>query len=164
MSPRATPWGTYTQIAETLRQRITSGALAPGAALPSESALGDEFNVARSTVRRALAALEADHLIRTLPGTGRVVCDPDEGSKAGDPSGHQPQYRRIAAELRGKISRGDLAPGDALPSEAAIVRTYDVSRGTARQALSELEGSGLVVSVHGKGRFVRAGDAGNPAS
>jgi DNA-binding GntR family transcriptional regulator len=32
---------------------------------------------------------------------------------------------------------------------------YTVSRGTARQALAELEGAGLVVSQHGRGRFVR---------
>ncbi|GAA4895670.1 GntR family transcriptional regulator [Streptomonospora salina] len=161
MSARPTPWGTYSQIAETLRQRITSGALAPGASVPSEAALGEEFHVARSTIRRALAALEADRLIRTLPGTGRVVCDPDEAG-AGDSSGHQPQYRRIADELRHRIDLGDLAPGDALPSESALVHAYGVSRGTARQALSDLEGSGLVVSVHGKGRFVRDRGAESP--
>ncbi|MBB4934607.1 DNA-binding GntR family transcriptional regulator [Lipingzhangella halophila] len=154
MSPRATPWGTYNQIAETLRQRITSGTLAPGALVPSEAALGEEFGVARSTVRRALAALESDRLIQALPGTGRVVCDPDEAG-AGNSPGHQPQYRRIAAELRDRINRGDLSAGDPLPSESALVHTYGVSRSTARQALSDLEGSGLVVSVHGKGRFVR---------
>ncbi|WP_338065055.1 GntR family transcriptional regulator [Thermobifida fusca] len=42
-----------------------------------------------------------------------------------------------------------------MPSEAAIVQQYGVSRGTARQALSDLEGAGLIRSVHGKGRFVQ---------
>ncbi|PSK99302.1 regulatory GntR family protein [Murinocardiopsis flavida] len=154
MSPRSTPWGAYGQIAEVLRERITSGGLAPGAALPSESALGDEFHVARSTVRRALASLEADRLIKTLPGTGRVVCSPEERAGS-DTAPSQPQYRRIAAELRAQVENGDLGPGAPLPSESALVQHYGVSRGTARQALSELEGSGLVVSVHGKGRFVR---------
>ncbi|MES0832248.1 GntR family transcriptional regulator [Nocardiopsis tropica] len=50
---------------------------------------------------------------------------------------------------------GDLAPGGTLPSEAALVRQYDVSRGTARQALSALEATGLVIAVHGRGRFVQ---------
>lgn len=154
VSPRSTPWGTYTQIAEMLRDRIASGALPPGAAMPSESELGREFRVARSTVRRALASLETDRLIRTLPGTGRVVCSPEERSGQDAPS-HQPQYRRIASELRERIVSGVLAHGDSLPSESAIVQQYGVSRGTARQALSELEGSGLARSVHGKGRFVQ---------
>ncbi|TMZ37333.1 GntR family transcriptional regulator, partial [Klebsiella pneumoniae] len=106
MSPRATPWGTYTQIADVLRHRITSGHLEPGSPLPSESALGQEFRVSRTTIRRALAALEADRLIRTIPGTGRIVCDPNES-----PPGNQPRYRRIATHLRDQISRGDLSPG-----------------------------------------------------
>ncbi|OOC56398.1 MULTISPECIES: GntR family transcriptional regulator [Nocardiopsis] len=156
MSPR-TPWGTYHQIAEALRSRITSGNLAPGDALPSEAALRQEFNVSRTTVRRALAELEAERLIKALPGTGRVVCTTEEreSAPANAPSA---QYRRIAAELRERITSGDLAPGDALPSEAALVRQYSVSRGTARQALSELEGTGLVVAVHGKGRFVKGAE------
>jgi len=154
LSPRATPWGAYKQIADSLRGRITRGELTPGDTVPSESALGQEFGVARSTVRRALAALEADGLIRPLPGTGRVVCSAEE-QKGTAVEALPAQYRQIAAELKERINSGDLAPGDALPSEAAIVRRYGVSRGTVRQALSELEGSGLIIAVHGKGRFVR---------
>ena len=154
MSPR-TPWGTYHQIADVLRSRIISGDLAPGDTLPSEAALGQEFGVARTTVRRALAELESERLIRALPGTGRVVCTAEERKSPPGEGTPPAQYRRIAAELREKIASGDLSPGDALPSEAALVREYGVSRGTARQALSELEGTGLVVAVHGKGRFVQ---------
>ncbi|TQN28333.1 regulatory GntR family protein [Haloactinospora alba] len=161
MSPRATPWRTYTRIADTLRERISSGALTPGAALPSEAALGDEFGVARTTVRRALATLEAEQLIRSVPGTGRIVCTPGEQGERALPQ-QQPQYRRIAAELHDQISSGVLPAGAALPSESALVQEYKVSRGTARQALSELEGSGVIVSLPGKGRFVRdAGTAGH---
>ncbi|WP_431867959.1 GntR family transcriptional regulator [Nocardiopsis eucommiae] len=156
MSPR-TPWGTYHQIADALRSRITSGDLTPGDALPSEAALGQEFGVARTTVRRALAELKSERLIKALPGTGRVVCTPQEREAALEDGPPPAQYRRIAAALRKQITSGELAPGAGLPSEAALVRQYGVSRGTARQALSELEGTGLVVAVHGKGRFV-AGD------
>lgn len=157
MSPR-TPWGTYHQIAEALRSRITAGSFAPGDALPSEAALRQEFSVSRTTVRRALAELEAERLIKALPGTGRVVCTAEERESALADGTPPAQYRRIAAELRERITSGDLAPGDALPSEAALVRQYSVSRGTARQALSELEGTGLVVAVHGKGRFVKGAE------
>lgn len=151
--PRSTPWGAYVRIADTLRQRIADGTLSPGAPLPSESELSREFGVARTTLRRALAVLEEERLIRALPGTGRVVLDP-AADNGGEKSG-QPQYRRIAADLRDQIVRGELAPGAPLPSEAAIVQQYGVSRGTARQALSDLEGAGLIRSVHGKGRFVQ---------
>ena len=155
-----TPWGTYHQIADALRSRITTGDPAPGQALPSEAALGQEFSVSRTTVRRALAELEAERLIKALPGMGRVVCTPQEREAAVEDGPPPAQYRRIAAALREQITSGKLAPGAALPSEAALVRQYGVSRGTARQALSELEGTGLVVAVHGKGRFVAGGETG----
>lgn len=132
MSPRETVWGAYTKIAETLRQRILNGGLAPGFPFPSEAMLCEEFTVVRNTIRRALAALEDEGLIETLPGKGRVV--------HGD-APHRYAYRRIADELRGQIECGELAPGDALPSEAAIVETYGVARGTAPSG-SHRAGSG----------------------
>lgn len=153
MSPRDTAWGAYSQIAETIRRRIANGDYTPGSRLPSEATLCEEFGVVRNTVRRALAALETDGLIQTLPGMGRVILQADQGGAAETPA--LPQYRRISDALRAQIEAGDLSPGDALPSEAGIVAQYGVSRGTARQALVDLEGAGLVESVHGKGRFVR---------
>jgi len=66
-----------------------------------------------------------------------------------------PRYRAVAAELRAQIESGELRAGDPVPSESALTERYRVSRGTARHALAELEGAGLVEAVHGKGRFVR---------
>jgi DNA-binding GntR family transcriptional regulator len=145
VSPRGTAWGAYAQIAEVLRQRIASGDLAPGSLLPSEAVLCEEFAVVRNTVRRALAALEEESLIDTLPGKGRVV-------RGASPTRYE--YGRIAADLREQIEAGELAPGDALPSEAALVERYQVARGTARQALAALEAAGLIEARHGKGRYV----------
>ncbi|MGH4002342.1 MAG: GntR family transcriptional regulator [Pseudonocardiaceae bacterium] len=141
---RSTPWGTYARIAGQLRERLVE--LAPGSALPSETSLATEFGVVRNTVRRALAELERDGLIMTLPGRGRVVSDPTGAAAAG--------YRRIADDPRRQITSGKLATGQRVPSEAELMRRYGVSRGTARQGLALLEATGLVRAVHGKGRFV----------
>jgi DNA-binding GntR family transcriptional regulator len=141
---RSTPWGTYARIAEQLRERLAD--LAPGSALPSETSLAAEFGVVRNTVRRALAELERDGLIVTLPGRGRVTSEPAATTAAG--------YRRIAEDLRQQITSGELATGQRMPSEAELMRRYGVSRGTARQGLALLEATGLVTAVHGKGRFV----------
>jgi DNA-binding GntR family transcriptional regulator len=138
-------WGVYAQIADALRTRIESGDLAPGVLLPSEAALCEEFTVARNTARRALAALEREGLIETLPGKGRAVC--------GDGPA-QYKHQQIAADLRHQIESGELRPGDLLPSDAALVERYGVSRGTARQAFAALERAGLIEARHGKGRFV----------
>ena len=149
MGARRTAWGVHAEIAAALRTRIASGSYPAGSRLPSETTLGEEFRVVRNTVRRALAALEGEGLIDTVPGTGRVVRTP------GQPPGASPRYRQIAEELRAQIEGGELAPGDLLPSEAALVDRYRVSRGTARQALIDLETAGLVESWPGKGRIVR---------
>jgi GntR family mannosyl-D-glycerate transport/metabolism transcriptional repressor len=136
-----------------MRRRIVEGEFAVGSLLPSETVLTAEYHVARNTLRRALAGLESEGLITTLPGRGRVVASPEQlRDEATDP---RSQYRRIASELRSRIEQGELLPGNLVPSEAALKAQYGVSRGTARQALIELQGAGLIEAVHGKGRFVR---------
>ena len=67
-----------------------------------------------------------------------------------------PPYRQIAAQLREAIRRGELAPGDKLPSETELIDHYHVARMTVRQAVAELRGEGLVVPEHGRGVFVRS--------
>jgi len=54
----------YRAVSEDLRQRIVSGTLAQGEALPTETALAAEFGVHRSTVREGLRQLEQDGLLR----------------------------------------------------------------------------------------------------
>lgn len=154
MSPRATAWGAYKTIAAALRQRIIAGDYAAGSLLPSEAALTAEYHVSRNTLRRALTELEEERLIAVLPGRGRVVA-PAGGTDSPQSGAAEPSYRQIAADLREKIERGDLRPGDVLPSEADLTETYRVSRGTARQAFLKLQASGLIDAVQGKGRFVK---------
>jgi GntR family transcriptional regulator len=67
-----------------------------------------------------------------------------------------PPYRQIAAQLREAIRRGELAPGDKLPSETELIDHYHVARMTVRQAVAELRGEGLVIPEHGRGVFVRS--------
>lgn len=149
MGSRATPWGAYKTIAEALRRRVTGGEFPPGASLPSEAELTAEYGVARNTLRRALADLEQDGLLITMPGRGRVVSPP------GETVAPAPAFRQISTDLRAVLERGELRQGDMLPSEAALTEQYGVSRSTVRQALSDLEGAGLIETRHGKGRFVR---------
>lgn len=156
VSPRATAWGAYKTIAAALRQRIVGGEYAPGVLLPSEAELTAEYHVSRNTLRRALTELEVERLIVVLPGRGRLVADSAAGVPRAQPGSAEPSYRQIAADLRAKIERGDLRPGDVLPSEADLTETYRVSRGTARQAFLDLQAAGLIDAVQGKGRFVKA--------
>jgi GntR family transcriptional regulator len=63
----------YQQIAHVLREEITAGKLAPGAAVPTEKELADQYGVSRNTVRLALSALTNEGLITGGRGRGRVV-------------------------------------------------------------------------------------------
>jgi DNA-binding GntR family transcriptional regulator len=65
-----------------------------------------------------------------------------------------PPWKRIAAELRQRIESGELPPGAALPSLAAIAEEFGCSRSTARKAVSALADEGLVESARGWGTFV----------
>ena len=64
------PWR---QLAAILREKITSGELAGN--LPSEKTLGQEYGIAVGTVRKALAQLRAEGLIRTDRGWGSYVVE-----------------------------------------------------------------------------------------
>jgi GntR family transcriptional regulator len=63
---------------------------------------------------------------------------------------------RIAAELRERITSGQLGPGALLPSEPELAASQNVSRQTARSALQLLEQDGLVTVRPRRGRIVRS--------
>ncbi|MFJ9541910.1 GntR family transcriptional regulator [Streptomyces sp. NPDC101225] len=140
--PTPSPRGTYQVVSQTLRDRIAAGDYVHG--LPSEAEIGREFGVARTTVRRALRTLEESGDIKTVAGVGRSVAGGVEAAP----------YERIMADLLEQIRKGDLPAGTRLPSEAALVEKYGVSRGTVRRAVRELETAGHVEARHGIGRFV----------
>jgi DNA-binding GntR family transcriptional regulator len=66
-----------------------------------------------------------------------------------------PPYLRVAGELRGRIERGELKPGDQLPSITAVAEQYSISRGTARRAIVQLHDWGLTDTTPGWGSFVK---------
>lgn len=63
----------YKQIYEDLREQIVNGTYAPGVMLPSEYTLCATYEVARLTVRKALALLASDGLIVRQQGKGSTV-------------------------------------------------------------------------------------------
>lgn len=65
----------HRQIFLVLRDGIAQGTYPPGSALPKEEALVQLFGVARATVRRALADLEADGLVQRRHGSGTFVLE-----------------------------------------------------------------------------------------
>lgn len=65
----------YRGIAALVRSGIDSGALKPGARLPSIAALAEQCGVSPATIRQALALLAEEGLVRTRHGSGTYVSD-----------------------------------------------------------------------------------------
>ncbi len=65
-----------------------------------------------------------------------------------------PIYYQLAKLLEEKILRGELKPGEALPTETEIASRFEISRMTVRRAISELISAGMVKAQQGKGTFV----------
>ncbi|GAA3043319.1 GntR family transcriptional regulator [Actinokineospora globicatena] len=66
----------YLDIAAHFRNRIASGALAPGQRLPTLREVMAEFDVAQQTAGRAYKVLKAEGLTKATTGGGTVVADP----------------------------------------------------------------------------------------
>ncbi len=64
---------------------------------------------------------------------------------------------QLADALAERIRAGQLAPGERLPTESALMAERGVSRTVVREALSQLQASGLVETRHGVGTFVLDG-------
>ena len=66
----------YRQIAEDLREQITTGILSPGSQLPTEPQLAAAYDASRSTVRLAIGLLIQQGLVETRQGLGTYVTEP----------------------------------------------------------------------------------------
>lgn len=61
------PVAPWRQIADIYRQRIASGALPPGARLPSIASIAQEYDVAMTTAQKVIVALRDEGLVVTSP-------------------------------------------------------------------------------------------------
>jgi DNA-binding GntR family transcriptional regulator len=64
------PVPSYRQLADQLRERITSGEIAPDGALPSITAIQQETGLAVGTIRQAIRVLTDEGTAYVVPGRG----------------------------------------------------------------------------------------------
>lgn len=98
------PRAAYQQIADDLRQQIASGALEPGARLPSTRELMDRYDVANNTAQSAIRALRDLGLVETVAARGTFVrtdFNPEDVAFLDelDDSMDSPLYLRIMEQL-----------------------------------------------------------------
>jgi GntR family transcriptional regulator, transcriptional repressor for pyruvate dehydrogenase complex len=61
----------------------------------------------------------------------------------------EPAYRKVSAALMERILDRTLRDGDRLPSETELARQFGVNRSTVREAVRELQSSGLLARRRG---------------
>ncbi|MET8209901.1 FCD domain-containing protein [Streptomyces sp. NPDC005373] len=137
-------------LAADVRERILSGELAEGSALPSERQLVEQTGLSRATVREALRILTVEKLLRIRPGRG------------GGAFVHRPDHESLASTVQ-LVIRGQHIRLDALhetreavePACAALAagRRTDAHLGELDAAQNELMDAGAEDDVP---RFLRA--------
>jgi GntR family transcriptional regulator, histidine utilization repressor len=65
-----------------------------------------------------------------------------------------PAYEQVKGWIRQRIGSSEWKPGDTVPSEAALMQQFGISRMTVNRALRELATEGLVTRVQGSGTRV----------
>ena len=72
-----------------------------------------------------------------------------------DPLSRIPVYEQIVTQAENMVTKDVLKPGDPLPSVRSLSIQMSINPNTIQKAYTELERRGLLVSVSGKGSFVR---------
>jgi GntR family transcriptional regulator, histidine utilization repressor len=65
-------------------------------------------------------------------------------------------FQQVKQHLKDGLAAGRWAPGELMPSEAALVAQFGVSRMTVNRAIRELQAEGLVTRLQGVGTFAAA--------
>ncbi len=73
-------------------------------------------------------------------------------------SGDKPIYEQITAQIKNMIMSGKLKEGDSLPSMRLLAKELRISVITTKRAYEDLERDGFIVTMVGKGSFVKAAD------
>jgi GntR family transcriptional regulator len=66
----------------------------------------------------------------------------------------QPIYIQIVEQVRQQIARGELSPGDQLPTVRQLATDLRVNFNTVARAYRILDESGLISTQHGRGTYV----------
>jgi GntR family transcriptional regulator len=67
----------------------------------------------------------------------------------------EPAYLQLARVLREMITSGQIPPRQPMPSIKTLTQEYGIAKGTAEKALGVLRDEGLVVTVPGRGIYVK---------
>lgn len=71
-----------------------------------------------------------------------------------NPSSGIPVYLQLREQILHAISRGQLTPGDQLPTVREVAVELSINPNTVNRAYAELERDGVLTSTRGRGTFI----------
>ncbi|MET9963864.1 GntR family transcriptional regulator [Streptomyces sp. NPDC006326] len=164
----------YIQIADALRNKILRGELQPGARVPSENEIREQWSVSGITARAALSALRNEGLIEGVRGKGSYVRNksrlvrlaPQRWFRAGttaprptfsleaERAGQNVSVERSTRETQASAEiaeRLDISSGDAVSETAyfIVMDSKPVSSGVSWEPLSLTAGTAIASPTEG---------------
>ncbi|WP_309122036.1 GntR family transcriptional regulator [Paenibacillus sp.] len=67
----------------------------------------------------------------------------------------KPIYLQMVDEVKKALARGELSPGDKIPSHKEQAQMSQVNPNTVQRAYQEMEREGLTETLRGQGTFIR---------
>ena len=74
-------------------------------------------------------------------------------------SGENARYIALANQIEAAIEKGELSPGEKLPTHRKLADTLSVTVGTVTRGYAEAERRGLINAIVGSGTFVSSGQS-----
>jgi len=71
-----------------------------------------------------------------------------------DPNSSEPIFGQLVFQVKARIARGELEPGDKLPSVRELAKDLAINPNTVARAYEALESEGVIVRKQGSGCFV----------
>ncbi len=136
----------WRQIAETLESDIKAQVFAPGKQLPTEAELAERFSVNRHTVRRGIAFLEQEGLLRVEQGRGTFVQERMVDYKLG-------KRTRFTENIQtqSRIPSGDLVRAVTLSADEALAKNLHIRKGASVvliESVGKVDGRPISVVAH----------------
>jgi len=70
----------------------------------------------------------------------------------------RPIYEQVIEEIKKEIVRGEINPGEKLPSQRQMANNIDVNPNTVQRAYREMQARDLVETKRGRGTFIKDDD------
>jgi len=135
----------YFQIERTLESHIRSGVLAPGAKLPTEAEMRDEWRVSRSVIRQAIKGLQDKGLVWRSPRKGTFVTE----NKISQHIMHQLSGFYEDAVAHGAVPRSRILERKVIQVSGKVAHMLEIEEGDQAhffQRLRFIDGEPMVLS------------------